>query len=155
MAETTETETGAAQDEPRATLEETPSSAPVPEDAGAASGDPGEASAGPGEHEAALEAAWSNADWADDQAHTKFIALCASLGRLDFAGRRYREVKESEPHRAELADARIEKLIVHAMQTLEFGRQPPESEKLRKPVLVLGYLIALVLIGLTIYIVTR
>lgn len=103
-------------------------------------------------HEDAVHAAWEAAAWEDDEAHRKFIALCSSLGRLDLAGKLYRQIKESDPARAEVAEQRIEKLIAQAMSTMEFTREVPEAEKLKKPVVILGYLIALGLIGFGIWV---
>ena len=75
----------------------------------------------------ALESAWAKVDeaWDDEAAHEKLVALCASLGRLDFAGRRYRSVRERDPARAEQAQKSIDRIVVLAMQTLELHRDPP------------------------------
>lgn len=80
----------------------------------------------------ALEAAWAKVEqsWDDPSAHDKLVGLCASLGRLEFAGRRYREVRERDPERAARAQQSIDRIVALAMQTLELHRDPaPPSPK--------------------------
>lgn len=83
-----------------------------------------------------VDDAWSRleARWEDDEAHRKFIALCAAMGRLPEAARRYREVRENDESRRERAAAQIDRLLAHAMSTLESQRsEPPRNIR---PVLV-------------------
>ena len=74
-----------------------------------------------------IEAAWRQleATWDDEAAHKKFLALCAATDRMAEAGRRYREVRESDPERAEVAKAQIDRLLVMAMQNLEALKTEP------------------------------
>lgn len=89
----------------------------------------------------ALESAWRKVEehWDDPAAHTKLIALCASVGRLDFAGGRYREVRERDPSRAARAQQSIERIVALAMQTLELHRDPapPDPKRVLFPVALL------------------
>ncbi|MCB9632338.1 MAG: hypothetical protein H6721_09435 [Sandaracinus sp.] len=81
----------------------------------------------------ALESAWAKVEdaWDDPASHDKLIALCASLGRLDFAGGRYREIREKDPERAERAQKSIDRIVVLAMQTLELHRDPAPANPKR------------------------
>ena len=89
----------------------------------------------------ALEAAWAKVEqsWDDPTAHDKLVGLCASLGRLEFAGRRYREVRERDPERAARAQQSIERIVALAMQTLELHRDPapPSPKRILFPVALL------------------
>ena len=89
----------------------------------------------------ALEAAWAKVDqsWDDPTAHDKLVGLCASLGRLEFAGRRYREVRERDPERAARAQQSIDRIVALAMQTLELHRDPapPSPKRILFPVALL------------------
>jgi hypothetical protein len=88
-----------------------------------------------------LEAAWAKveASWDDPTAHDKLVGLCASLGRLEFAGRRYREVRERDPERAARAQQSIDRIVALAMQTLELHRDPtpPSPKRILFPVALL------------------
>jgi hypothetical protein len=89
----------------------------------------------------ALEAAWAKVEqsWDDPTAHDKLVGLCASLGRLEFAGRRYREVRERDPERAARAQQSIDRIVALAMQTLELHRDPapPSPKRILFPVALL------------------
>jgi hypothetical protein len=89
----------------------------------------------------ALEAAWAKVvqSWDDPTAHDKLVGLCASLGRLEFAGRRYREVRERDPERAARAQQSIDRIVALAMQTLELHRDPapPSPKRILFPVALL------------------
>jgi hypothetical protein len=89
----------------------------------------------------ALEAAWAKVEqsWDDPSAHDKLVGLCASLGRLEFAGRRYREVRERDPERAARAQQSIDRIVALAMQTLELHRDPapPSPKRILFPVALL------------------
>ena len=89
----------------------------------------------------ALATAWAKveAEWSDDAAHDKLVALCASLGRLDFAGKRYRAIRESEPDKAARADQSIDRIVALAMQTLVDHREepPPSPKRVLLPVAIL------------------
>lgn len=68
----------------------------------------------------AIDAAWRRVEerWDDEKAHSAFLTLSASADRLAEAGRRYREVRERDPERAEVATAQIDRLLGLAMQNL-------------------------------------
>jgi hypothetical protein len=89
----------------------------------------------------ALEAAWAKVEqsWDDPSAHDKLVGLCASLGRLEFAGRRYREVRERDPERAVRAQQSIDRIVALAMQTLELHRDPapPNPKRILFPIALL------------------
>lgn len=78
-----------------------------------------------------IEAAWQQvrADWDDEEAHRRFRALCAAVGRLPEAGRRYREVRERDPDpaRRAAAERHIDALLALATSTLEHLRTPPRD----------------------------
>jgi len=101
----------------------------------------------------ALEAAWAKVEesWDDPTAHDKLVALCASLGRLEFAGRRYREVRERDPERAARAQQSIDRIVALAMQTLELHRDPapPSPKRILLPV---AFLLVTALVGTAIWV---
>ena len=101
----------------------------------------------------ALEAAWARAEaeWDDDDAHRKFIALCASFGRLDAAGGRYRAVRESDPERAEVAKKQIDRIVAHAMATLQVTRTEP-SERPRRSLLFAALVLMIGLLSIALWI---
>lgn len=76
-----------------------------------------------------VEEAWGRveADWANEEAHRKFVGVCVALGQLPEAGKRYREVRERDPERRQDAIARIEKLLTLATQQLEDTKVPPST----------------------------
>jgi hypothetical protein len=86
----------------------------------------------------AVEAAWRKVvvAWDDDDAHRRFLALCDASDRLGEAGRRYRAVKESEPARAERAEAQIDAVLGLAMRNLSALKTEP-SKKGTQPVMFL------------------
>jgi hypothetical protein len=89
-----------------------------------------------------IEAAWQRVleSWGDPEAHRKFVALCASLGALAEAGTRYREVREKDPARAEVAAAQISRIVAAAVSNLEPLRTPPR----KRPPIALYVIAALV-----------
>jgi hypothetical protein len=95
-----------------------------------------------------IAAAWSRVldNWGDPEAHRKFIALARSMDALAEAGARYREVRETDPARSEVAAAQISKLIAAAVSTLEPLRTP---ERKRPPIAlyVVAALMALALVA--------
>ncbi len=71
-----------------------------------------------------VEAAWRHVleHWEEEAAHEAFLALCADLGQLGEAGKRYRAVQETSDDPARSADAkqyvdRVLGLAVTLMQT--------------------------------------
>lgn len=74
--------------------------------------------------------------WDDDDAHCKFIGLCATMDRLPDAGRLYREVRESDGERRAIAEKQIDRLLAHAMQSLEAHRTEPPKRSPRTLLLI-------------------
>lgn len=89
-----------------------------------------------------LDAAWRRvlAEWENGKAHEAFLMLSASTDRLADAGRRYREVREEDPSRADVADAQIERVLGLAMLRLDALKteRAPRSPKTRMFLLALG-----------------
>lgn len=122
----------------------------------APAGESGESAPAPGETsvpddpDAAIEQAWGRveAHWDDDSVHDEFVGLCSRLGRLPEAGRRYREVRDTDPERAQDARARIDRLLTLATRTLELGRSPPpDTDRSRRRLFFVALGLCLVLIG--------
>lgn len=88
----------------------------------------------------AIEAAWRRveAEWDDEQAHKAFVTLCASTDRLAEAGRRYRAVRESDPARAEVAAAQIDRILGLAMQSLAALKTTPSVRSAKRMVLLVA-----------------
>jgi hypothetical protein len=78
-----------------------------------------------------IEKAWLDvlANWHDEQAHKRFIALCSSLERLDLAGGYYRQISDADPDRREEAKKRISDIIAASTELL-YGqiREPPRRQ---------------------------
>lgn len=92
--------------------------------------------------DAAIEDAWSRVtrEWDDPQAHEAFLVLCASTDRLGEAGRRYRQVRESDAERAEKAKTQIDRVLALAMQSLSALKTDPSprSAKTKMFLVALG-----------------
>ncbi len=89
--------------------------------------------------EQGLERAWAEveAHWGDDQAHRRFIALCTVQGALPTAGKWYREVRDSDPTRSEMARRQIDAVMAAALAGLNLARAPrPQG---RRRLLWIGY----------------
>lgn len=76
--------------------------------------------------------------------------LCASIERLDEAGRRYREVCDQDPARRTMAEAQIERVLGLAMQKLSSLQSERHPRSTRKKLLLVatgvsGTLIAIAL----------
>jgi hypothetical protein len=99
-----------------------------------------------------IEPAWQKVleEWDDEAAHKKFLTLCSATDRLAEAGRRYREVRESDPERAEMASEQIDRLLGLAMQNLQVLKtEPPKrSGKMVMFLIALGVSLALVVTAL-------
>ena len=74
--------------------------------------------------------------WDDDEAHRRFIGLCATMNRLPDAGRLYREVRETDAARRPVAQKQIDRLLAHAMQSLEAHRTEPPKRSPRALLLI-------------------
>lgn len=72
------------------------------------------------DREAQLDQAWSEviADWQDERSHKRFIALCLSVGRLDFAAGRYRAIGDTDQSKREEAQRRISEIIAASTEVL-------------------------------------
>ncbi len=88
----------------------------------------------------AIEAAWQRVEesWDDEKAHKAFLTLCASVDRLGDAGRRYRAIRESDPARAEVASAQIDRVLGLAMQNLAVLKTPHEKRSGRTKMLLVA-----------------
>jgi hypothetical protein len=77
-----------------------------------------------------LASAWANVerDWASDDAHRRFLALCSAYDRLAEAGKRYRRVREEDPARAVEAERRIDGLLALATEQLLRQKTPPPKK---------------------------
>ncbi len=102
-----------------------------------------------------IDEAWARLEeqWDDAEAHRRFIGLCATLDRLPEAGRRYREVRETDPERREVARAQIDRLLTYAMQSLEAVRTPPSASRGRAILLAVAFVLTVGMIGVTSYLV--
>ncbi|MFW6050320.1 MAG: hypothetical protein ACODAU_04055 [Myxococcota bacterium] len=76
-----------------------------------------------------VEQAWKRVmeRWDDPEAHGAFLALCMELDRMPEAGRRYREVRDTDPERSDEARRRIDELLAFAMHHLESSRTGPPA----------------------------
>lgn len=89
---------------------------------------------------AAIAAAWRKleGDWANEDAHRRFIALCATCGALNEAGRLYRNVRDNDPTRADEAKRRLNGVMMAAVEQLSLARTPPASQPKRIMWLIVG-----------------
>lgn len=96
-----------------------------------------------------IDEAWTRveANWGDEAAHRRFVGVCVALGRLPEAGRRYREVRETDPARSEDAARRIDALIVLATQQLQDTRVAPTGLEHKRTLTWAAFIIMLVLMG--------
>jgi hypothetical protein len=87
-------------------------------------------------------------DWADPEAHKRFIALCMTQERLAEAGRLYREVRDGDDDEARRAEAerQIDQILNRALSTLEVMKSPPPPKR-RTALLLLATVIFVVLVG--------
>jgi hypothetical protein len=87
-------------------------------------------------------------DWGDPEAHKRFIALCLTRERLAEAGRLYREVRDQDDdaeRRAE-AERQIDRILTHALSTLEVMKSPP-APKRNTALLLVATVIFVLLVG--------
>jgi hypothetical protein len=87
-----------------------------------------------------VESAWQRVlrEWEDEKAHKAFLMLCASTGQLAEAGRRYRDVRERDPERAEVAKAQIDRVLGLAMQSLSTLKTEPTQRSARTKMLLIA-----------------
>jgi len=107
------------------------------------------------ESEVILDQAWSAviADWHDELAHKRFIALCLSVGRLDYAGGQYREVSETDPNKREEAQRRISDIIAASAEIL--FRQKSEKPRKQTKLLMVALGVSLSMIGYSLWLLFR
>ena len=103
----------------------------------------------PWPHVDPVDEAWGKVEeaWGDAEAHRRFVGVCMALDRLPEAGKRYREVREHDPARADAAQSHIQKLLVLATQQLQDTRVVPESSGHKRTLTWAAFLIMLVLMG--------
>jgi hypothetical protein len=77
-----------------------------------------------------LASAWASVerDWENDNAHRRFLALCAACDQLSEAGKRYRQVRDEDPARAAEAKRRIDGLLALATEQLLRQKTPPPTK---------------------------
>lgn len=92
-----------------------------------------------------IDDAWGNvlADFSDEEAHRRFLALCAGLDRLADAGSRYRQVRDAaetdgDAAREAAARAQIDALLGLAMQRLAPLRAEPPGPSGKTVLLLLA-----------------
>ncbi len=103
------------------------------------------------ENEVDLDRAWSEviADWQDERTHKRFIALCLSAGRLDFAGGQYREISDTDPGKREEAQRRISDIIVASTEILY--RQKSEKPRRQTTLFLVALGVSLSMIGYSLW----
>ena len=81
-----------------------------------------------------VDEAWGRVEqaWGDAEEHRRFVGVCMALDRLPEAGRRYREVRERDPSRAESAAGHIDKLLSLASQQLRGHPRRPLDLRAQK-----------------------
>jgi hypothetical protein len=96
-----------------------------------------------------LEEEWKRvvAEWGDPKAHTRFLALAEASGELAFAGRRYRELRESDPSKAAEAQRAIDEILSRAMSRMTLERTPVRTGRTRAEWIGMGVALAF-LIGM-------
>lgn len=87
----------------------------------------------PAPHPDPFEVAWREveAHWTEDAHHRRFIALCAAQDALQEAGRRYRQVRDTDPARREEAARRIDAVLAAAFQRIQATRTEPKPRARR------------------------
>lgn len=97
-----------------------------------------------------IETAWQTlvADWDDEGAHKKFLALCQATDQLGEAGRRYRAVKDANDARAERAQAQIDQVLGLAMQNLADLKTEPPPKRTKSIMFLVAFAVsASIIIG--------
>ena len=96
-----------------------------------------------------IDEAWATVEaaWADEEAHRRFLGICMALGRLPDAGSRYRQVRESDPARAEVAAEQIDRLLGLATQQLEGTRILAPVTEHKRTLSWVAFFMMLVLMG--------
>jgi hypothetical protein len=89
---------------------------------------------------AAIDAAWDKlqADWQSDDAHRRFIALCAMHGALGEAGSRYRSARETDPALTRDVERHLNAVMAAALEQLTSARTKPREPGKRAMWLMVG-----------------
>ena len=97
----------------------------------------------------AIDEAWGvvEAGWGNEEAHRRFVGLCLALDRLPEAGKRYREVRETDPLRRDDAVRQIDSLLALATQQLQDTRVAPATTEHKRTLTWAAFFIMLVLMG--------
>ncbi|MEM7448208.1 MAG: hypothetical protein AAF355_08200 [Myxococcota bacterium] len=105
-----------------------------------------------------LDEAWSRLEqqWNDEKAHESFLGLCVSLDRLAEAGKRYRQVRDTQTDRRAEAEKRMQRLIAITMAQMQASKTPSErAEPSRRRLRVVAFVFAFVLVGLSLLALTQ
>ncbi len=96
-----------------------------------------------------IEEAWARveAEWGKEDAHRRFVGVCVALDRLPEAGKRYREVRDTDPARRDDAVKQIDTLLALATQQLQDTRMKPAMTEHKRTLTWAAFLIMLVLMG--------
>jgi len=97
-----------------------------------------------------VEQAWHRVEerWDEPEAHQAFIAFCATVDRLDEAGRYYGDVRDNVPSRRAQAEDQIDRLLAHAMSALKVaGTDLNRLENARRWVALVGMVTATLLLA--------
>ena len=88
-------------------------------------------------------------------AHRRFVGVCVALDRLPDAGKRYREVRETDPARRDDAVRQIDTLIALATQQLQDTRVQPANNEHKRTLTWAAFFIMLMLMGAGILLLMR
>jgi hypothetical protein len=104
-----------------------------------------------------IEEAWARvqAEWGNEDAHRRFVGLCVALNRLAEAGKRYREVRETDPTRRDHAARQIDALIALATTQLQDTRVRPTSTEHKRTLTWVAFFIMLLLMGAGVWFLMR
>ena len=96
-----------------------------------------------------IDEAWARveAEWEDEEAHRRFVAVCVALDRLSEAGKRYRAVRDGDSARHAEAVRQIDKLIALATQQLEDTRVTRAPAPHKRTLTWAAFFIMLTLMG--------
>ena len=96
-----------------------------------------------------IDEAWARveAEWGDEDTHRRFVGVCVALDRLPDAGKRYREVRETDPARRDDAVRQIDTLIALATQQLQDTRVQPANNEHKRTLTWAAFFIMLMLMG--------
>ena len=104
-----------------------------------------------------IDEAWARveAEWGNEDAHRRFVGVCVALDRLPEAGKRYRQVRENDPARRDVALKQIDRLIGLATQQLQDTRIRPASTEHKRTLTWAAFFIMLVLMGAGVWLLMR